>query len=166
MIRRILFIFLLFIIASISFVEAMQWLVKFDIGVSSEMLNLGIFVIALIALFILTGGSRKNDSQYKTIIKDDKDSLMITENAIIQLVKHALGKIPAILDSDIRVGYGKEKKIRLKIAMTLTADSKIADISTLVEQYVHESFAATLDEKVEKIEVTIKGFKESKGQIS
>lgn len=157
--RRILSILLLFGIVVVTFLEAMLWLLKEDIGISVNMLNLGVFAAALLALFILTGSSKKSDRQNKIVIKDDKDSLMITENAIIQLVRNSLDRIPAILDSEIRVGYSKEKKLFLSLALILEADSKITEITGLVEQYVHESFATILEEKVEKIEVTIKGFR-------
>lgn len=163
MIRRIISILLLFLMVAGSFVEAVQRFMDIDLGLPQEYLNLGVLGMALLALFILSGGSSRKDNQNKIYV-GDKDSILITEGAIISMVKNALVRIEAVKGSDIQVRYGKEKKIIVKVALLLEANSSIAEVNRLVDQYIHEAFAEVLEEKVQAVEVTIKGFRETPKQ--
>ena len=160
MIRRILSILILFVIVVLSFAETMVWLLGTDLRVSNDYLTLGVFVLSLLALLILSGGRSKNDSQKKIYIKQDKDSVMITENAIVQMVKNTISNIAEVLSSDINIGYNKEKKIIVKIALVLAVGSSIPKVTEAVEQNVRQVFTGILEEKFENVEVTIKGFRD------
>ena len=82
MIRRILSILILFIIVVLTFAETMVWLLDIDLNLSNNYINLGVFALSLLTLFILSGGSNKKESQKKIYIKLAKDRLSNTENAI------------------------------------------------------------------------------------
>ena len=65
MIRRVLSILILFVIVIVSFAETMVWLLGTELKISNDYLNLGVFVLSLIALFILSGGRNKNENHKK-----------------------------------------------------------------------------------------------------
>ncbi len=161
MIRRILSILILFIIVVLSFAETMVWLLGTDLRISNDYLTLGVFGLALVALIILSGGRSKNDSQKKIYIKQDKDSVLITENAISQMVKNAISNVDEVQSSDIKIGYTKEQKIKLKVSVILALGSSIPKVTNSVEQNVRQVFSGILEEKFENVEVVIKGFRDS-----
>ena len=160
MIRRYLTLLIMFFIVIISFVEAMLWLLKAEISVSRELMTVGILVISLIGLFILTGGRSKKDKDKKILLKKDKDSILISESAIKQVVKNSLAKISSIASNEVCIKYNKEKKISLKLELILAADTNIVKVTELVGKHIHESFDNILEERVEDIQVVIKGFNE------
>ena len=160
MIRRGLALIIMFFIVVISFVETMLWLLKAEISVSRELMTVGILVISLIGLFILTGGRSKKDKDKKILLKEDKDSILISESAIKQVVKNSLAKISSIASNEVYIKYNKEKKISLKLELILVADTNIVKVTELVEKNIHESFDNILEERVEDIQVVIKGFNE------
>lgn len=160
MIRRYLTLLIMFFIVIISFVEAMLWLLKAEISVSRELMTVGILVISLIGLFILTGGRSKKDKDKKILLKKDKDSILISESAIKQVVKNSLAKISSITSNEVYIKYNKEKKISLKLELILAADTNIVKVTELVEKHIYESFDNILEERVEDIQVVIKGFNE------
>ncbi len=160
MIRRILSIIILFIIVVLSFAETMVWLLGINLNVSNEYITLGVFVLSLITLFILSGGSSKKDSQKKIYIKQDKDSVIISENAIHQMVENAINNVSEVISSDIKIAYNKEKKIILKVAIVLEIGSNLPKATTDVEQNVRQVFAGLLEEKFDSVQVVIKGFRD------
>ncbi|KAF0091499.1 MAG: hypothetical protein FD141_1288 [Fusobacteria bacterium] len=160
MIRRILSILILFIIVVLSFAETMVWLLGTDLGISNDYLTLGVFGLSLVALIILSGGRSKNDSQKKIYIKQDKDSVIITENAVSQMVKNAISNVDEVQSSDIKIGYTKEQKIKLKVSVILALGSSIPKVTTSVEENVRQVFSGILEEKFENVEVVIKGFRD------
>ncbi len=160
MIRRGLSLLIMFIVVVVSFLETMLWLLKAEISVSREIMTLGIFIISLLGLFILTGGRKKKDHERNIFIKEDKDSILISEGAIKQLVENSLLKINSVRDNKIFIKYTKENKISLKLELILAPDSNIMNVTNLVEKNIHEAFDRILGEKVENIQITIKGFNE------
>lgn len=160
MIRRILSILILFVIVVLSFAETMVWLLGTDLGISNDYLTLGVFGLSLVALIILSGGRSKNDSQKKIYIKQDKDSVIITENAVNQMVKNAISNVDEVQSSDIKIGYTKEQKIKLKVSVILALGSSIPKVTTSVEENVRQVFSGILEEKFENVEVVIKGFRD------
>lgn len=160
MIRRILSILILFVIVVLSFAETMVWLLGTDLGISNDYLTLGVFGLSLVALIILSGGRSKNDSQKKIYIKQDKDSVIITENAVSQMVKNAISNVDEVQSSDINIGYTKEQKIKLKVSVILALGSSIPKVTTSVEENVRQVFSGILEEKFENVEVVIKGFRD------
>ena len=85
---------------------------------------------------------------------------MISEGAIKQLVENSLLKINSVRDNKIFIKYTKENKISLKLELILAPDSNIMNVTNLVEKNIHEAFDRILGEKVENIQITIKGFNE------
>ena len=160
MIRRILSILILFVIVVLSFAETMVWLLGTDLGISNDYLTLGVFGLSLITLIILSGGRSKNDSQKRIYIKQDKDSVLITENAVSQMVKNAISNVDEVQTSDIKISYTKEKKIKLKVSVILALGSSIPKVTDSVEQNIRQVFSGILEEKLENVEVVIKGFRD------
>lgn len=160
MIRRILSILILFVIVVLSFAETMVWLLGTDLGVSNDYLTLGVFGLSLVALIILSGGRSKNDSQKRIYIKQDKDSVLITENAVSQMVKNAISNVDEVQSSDIKISYTKEQKIKLKVSVILALGSSIPKVTDSVEQNIRQVFSGILEEKLENVEVVIKGFRD------
>lgn len=160
MIRRILSILILFVIVVLSFAETMVLLLGTDLRISNDYLTFGVFGLSLIALILLSGGRSKNDSQKKIYIKQDKDSVLITENAVSQMVKNAISNVDEVLSSDIKISYTKEQKIKLKVFVVLALGSSIPKATSSVEQNVRQVFSGILEEKFENVEVVIKGFRD------
>ncbi|MDD2370638.1 MAG: hypothetical protein PHQ32_01395 [Firmicutes bacterium] len=160
MIRRILSILILFVIVVLSFAETMVWLLGIDLNVSNDYITLGVFVLSLITLFILSGGNSKKDTEKKIYIKQDQDSVLITENAINQMVENAINKVSEVVSSDIKISYNKEKKVTLKVSIVLDVGSNLPKVTADVEQNVRQVFAGLLEEKFESVQVVIKGFKD------
>ena len=124
------------------------------------MMTLIILLISLIGLFVLTGGRSKKDREKKIWLKEDKDSILISEGAIKQLVKNSLSKITSVTSDEVFIRYNKEKKISLKLELMLAADTNIVKVTDMVEKSIHESFDKILEEQVEDIQIIIKGFNE------
>lgn len=158
MIRRGLAIIIMFAIVVISFIETMLWLLQAEIRISNEMLTVIILVISLLGLFILTGGRKKKEIDKKLWLKDDKDSILISESAIKQLVKNTLAKITSISSSEVYIKYNKEKNISLKLDLVLYPETNIVEVTEMIEKSIHESFDTVLDEKVTSIQTVVKGF--------
>jgi len=165
MLRRILSILILFIIVVLTFAETMVWLLRIDLNISNDYINLGVFVLSLISLFILSGGSSKKDSQKKIFIKRDQDSVIITENAINQMVGNAIDKVSEVISSDIKINYSKEKKIALKVALILDIGSDLPKVTANVEQNVRQVFAGLMEESFDSVQVVIKGFRDGTTSI-
>jgi uncharacterized alkaline shock family protein YloU len=166
MIRRILSILILFVIVVLSFAETMVLLLGTDLGISNDYLTYGVFGLSLFALILLSGGRSKNDSQKKIYIKQDKDSVLITENAVSQMVKNAISKVDEVQSSDIKIGYTKDKKIVLRVSLVLALGSSIPAVTSSVEENVRQVFSGILEEKFENVEVVIKGFRDVSSGIS
>ena len=160
MIRRGLALLIMFVIVVVSFMETMLWLLNAEISISREMMTVIILVISLIGLFVLTGGRSKKDKEKKIWLKEGKDSILISESAIKQLVKNSLSKISSVASDEVYIKYNKEKKISLKLDLMLVADTNIVKVTDLVEKSIHESFDKILEEQVEDIQIIIKGFNE------
>lgn len=158
MIRRGLVLLIMFFIVVISFLETMLWLLDAEISISREIMTLGILTISLIGLFILIAGISKKDRYKKILSKEDKDSILISESAIKQVVKNSLAKISYITSNEVNIKYNKEKKISLKLGLVLVVDTNITKVTELVEKNIHESFDSIFEERVEDIQVVIKGF--------
>ena len=115
MIRRGLVLLIMFFIVVISFIESMLWLLKAEISVSREFMTVVILVISLIGLFILTGGRSRKDKDKKILLKEDKDSILISESAIKQVVKNSLAKISSIASNEVCIKYNREKRMSWKL---------------------------------------------------
>lgn len=160
MARRVLTIFILFAIILASAYEGLIWLIPVDSPFPLEGINLGILIFALLGFFILSGSRKKKDRHNKVVIKDDKDSILISEPAIIQMVRNALINVTALVSSDIKVHYSKDNKISLKLEVVLQAGSDVVEATKQIEEQIHGTFSAFLEDRLANIQVTIQGFKE------
>lgn len=165
MFRRFMSILILFVIVVLSFAETMVWLMGTELQMPNEYLTLGVFVLSLLALLILSGGRSKNDGSRKIYIKQDKDSVLITENAIVQMVKNSIGSLNEVISSDIKIDYGKEKKLVIKVALILAAGSSIPNVTDAVEMNVRKAFSGILEDKLDNVVVLIKGFRDNSSMI-
>ena len=154
--KKIATIILLFVILFLSLYEGVLWIIGDTGFVSPYFVNIAIFIIAVIAIFVI--GSHKPKDDKKVYVKKDKDSISITESAMTQLVEHTLEKITAITDKKIDVTYDKNQSIVLKIKMTLEIGSNVLLITEEVENSITEAFEKSLGEQIAGIKCVVSGF--------
>ena len=165
MARRIFSIFIFFLIILATLYETLIWLMQGEPMFPREFITLGIMGGALLGFFVLSGGSKgKKDRQNKIVIKEDKNSILIAEAAIISMVRNALARVSQVKSGDIRVLHGKEGRISLRIAVILDAGSDVVTVAGQIEEEVHQTFSAFLEDRLERVEVTIQGFQEIQQQ--
>ena len=154
--KKIATIVLLFVILFLSLYEGVLWIIG-DTGIISPyFVNIAIFVIAVIAIFVM--GSHRPKNEKKVYVKKDKDSISITESAMTQLVDHTLDRIGPITEKKIAVDYDKDQNIILKLILTLEIGSNVLLITEEVERSITEAFEKSLGEKIAEIKCIISGF--------
>ena len=158
MARRILAILFTLAIIVLSISEGVLWVMGSTVLVSPYLLNIAIFVLALLILIMLLGGGQKNHRYKKIFVKNDSDTIAITEEAIVQLAKNTLGKINDINNTIVRVSHSKEEKIVLEIGLTLAVGSNIVEVTENVSKQIREVFENTVGDSLEDVKVTINGF--------
>ena len=162
MARRILSILFTLIIIILSVFEGILWVVGSNLMISPMvspcLLNIAIFIVALLMLIILLGSGKKNTKYKKIFIKNCSDIIAITEEAIVQLVKNTLGKINDINNIVVKVSYAKDEKITLEIGLTLEVGSNIVEITEYVIKQIKEVFEFTVGDNLEDVKVIVNGF--------
>lgn len=155
--KKITGIFLLFIILFLSLYESVLWIIGGSGRVSPYFINIIIFVLVVVTIFVLGSFKTKNDGK-KIYVKKDNSNIMITENAITQLVKNTLDGIEAITKSEIVIKYDREKSIILDLLLALKVGSNIIEVTKMSEELVIKAFTESLDESVKEIRITVSGF--------
>ena len=158
MARRILAILFTLAIIVLSVSEGVLWVMGSTVMVSPYLLNIAVFIVALLTLIMLLGGGQKNHRHKKIFIKNNSDIIAITDEAIIQLAKNTLGKINDINNTVVRVSYIKDEKIILEIGLTLEVGSNIVEVTEHVSKQIKEVFESTVGDNLEDVKVTVNGF--------
>lgn len=158
MARRILAILFTLAIIILAICEGVLWVMGSQVMVSPYLLNIAIFIAALLTLITLLGGGQKNHRHKKIFVKNENDTIAITEDAVIQLTKNTLGKINEINNTNVRVNYTKDEKIILEIGLTLELGSNIVEVTEHVSRQIREVFENTVGDNLEDVKVTVNGF--------
>lgn len=158
MARRILAILFTLAIIVLSISEGILWVMGSTVMVSPYLLNIAIFIVALLTLIMLLGSRQKNHRYKKIFIKNNSDTIAITEEAIVQLAKNTLRKINNINNTVVRVNYIKDEKIILEISLTLKVGSNIIEVTEHASKQIKEVLESTVGDNLEDVKVTVNGF--------